>query len=207
MATMLDCKKIQPLLSEFVDGALAADTDWAVKLHIASCAVCAQVTSELQATAGLLSGLSAPEPSAGFETALAARLADRVLVARRASVWDRVRSAWTDWRMEPSPRPLARRPAFAVGSALALAALAPLAWFTVHGAPGGSGGANRINVAPIAASADASGLESLWSEHAAYSASAPLGDPSGVMLVSDMARGSGDNGGVTASPGSGGGSL
>src|SRR6476646_5558327 len=93
MATMLDCKKVQPLLSEYVDGVLPPDTGWDVKLHVASCAVCARVADELTATAKLLQSLPALEPSANFEAALAKRLADQVLTPARPTLGQRLTDA------------------------------------------------------------------------------------------------------------------
>src|SRR6476646_6265157 len=105
MATMLDCKKVQPLLSEYVDGALPSDTAWDVKLHVASCAVCARVADELAATAKLLQSLPTLEPSANFEAALAKRLADKVLTPKRPSLGQRIAAALGGWWSRPILRP------------------------------------------------------------------------------------------------------
>jgi len=191
MATMLDCKKIQPLLSEFVDNALDGDTAWKVKLHVSSCAVCEQVAGEIRATASLLSGLPARETSSGFEAALAARLADRVLAPRRVSLWERMRMAWA-FPATPVLRP-------ALASAAALAMLVPATLITLRGthvSPASGPATTKVSVA------DASGLQSLWDEHAAYSASEPLGDQAGVMLASDLTVG-GASGEVSPAPQSG----
>src|SRR3712207_8600803 len=52
---------IWPRLSEYVDGALPADRAWAVRMHLASCAVCARVAEELGTTARLLRELPRQE--------------------------------------------------------------------------------------------------------------------------------------------------
>src|SRR6187455_1334329 len=101
MATMLDCKKIQPLLSEYVDGALSDAMAWNVKMHVSSCAVCAQVADELRATANLLSALPALEPSANFEAMLAKRLANQVLTPHRPTFAERLRSGLSEWLSRP----------------------------------------------------------------------------------------------------------
>ncbi len=72
MASMLDCKKIQGQLSEYVDGALTADAAWSVKLHLASCAVCTRAAEELSATVSLLRSLPRQETSDAPEAAKAA---------------------------------------------------------------------------------------------------------------------------------------
>ena len=116
MATILDCKAVQPQISEYIDGAMDnADAAWAIKLHLSSCAVCTQVAEDLTQTTRLLQALPGLDTSANFEAALARRLADQVLQPRRPSILDGVREWWSGL---PS-----YRTAFA--SAAALAAVVP----------------------------------------------------------------------------------
>jgi anti-sigma factor RsiW len=172
MATILDCRKVQPLLSEYVDGTLQADTAWDVKLHVASCAVCARVADELAATATLLQSLPALEPSKDFETALARRLADQVLMPRRPSLLQRLTETLVGWWSRPVLRP-------ALASGAALAALVPAAIFLTYRTAGTIQPAATPPATPAASEAGV--VEQLWKEHAAYASAEPLGDPAGLL--------------------------
>lgn len=183
MASMLDCKNIQSHLGEYVDGALDADTAWRVKLHLGGCAVCAQAASELQGTIALLQSLPRQETSAGFERALARRLADVALQPRRPSVAERLRDWWT----LPSLRPAT------LATAGALAALVPAAFFFAA-----NQGANNLGVSasrvPIQrtdthliqarATTAPDFVQQCLDEHTTYAAADPLGDQSAVLLAS-----------------------
>jgi anti-sigma factor RsiW len=170
---MLDCKKIQPRLSEYVDGTLDRETAWNLKLHLSSCGVCARVEGELRATAGLLRSLPEAGPSLDFEAKLAMRLADQVLQTRRASLLDRMRDWWFE---APYARP-------AVTSGLAVAAILPAAFFAFGGRTAVSGTTVPVRGVAVttanAASSDVT-LEQVWAEHAS---SDPLGDNSGLLLT------------------------
>lgn len=183
MATMLDCKKIQPQLSEYVDGALPADTAWDIKMHLASCAVCSQVAGELSTTARLLNTLPSLEPSLDFEAKLAARLADRVLQPRRPSLWDRLSEGVRGWWAQPLARP-------ALASGVALAALLPVVVVLNQGDGGDIARTNAAApVAPVARTTPAAkaadrspnSLDQIWREHNAYASSEPLGDGAGLL--------------------------
>lgn len=115
-----DCRTVQPLLAEYVDGVLPNEMQWKVKLHLSSCSVCALVADEFAQGARLLSNLERQEPSASFETMLARRLADVTMKPRRETPFDRVREWWNQPRL---------RPAF--GALAAAAALLPVAILTV----------------------------------------------------------------------------
>lgn len=179
MATIRDCKKIQPLLSEYVDGYLPTETDWDVKLHVASCAVCAQAAQELTATANLLRNLPAREPSANFEAMLAKRLADTALKPRRES--------WLSWLSDRKEnfaglwRSPSMRPAFAVG--VAAVVIAPFAFVASRPAniPLATQGTTPIVRATPGTPSDAAALDQLWREHSAYASSETLGDPAGMV--------------------------
>lgn len=175
MTSMLDCKKIQSRLSEYVDGVLDRDTVWNFGLHLSSCIVCSQIESELRATSNLLRSLPTAGPSPDFEAKLARRLAGQVLQPRRVSLLGRVRDWWYD---APYARP-------AVTSGLALAAILPTAFIVFGGhttgqqplsapIPGG------ISTASVGNGNGDSTLEQLWAEHASLD---PLGDNSGLLLT------------------------
>ena len=63
------------MLSEFADEKLDAGTAWQVQTHLSDCAACEQVHRDLAAVTQLLHTLPAAAPSAGFDAALAQRLA------------------------------------------------------------------------------------------------------------------------------------
>ncbi len=184
MATMLDCKKIQTDLSEYVDGTLDNDRAWTIKMHLSSCAVCDQIVRDFSATARLVGSLPQLEPSSNFEAALAKRLADQALAPRKsAPLWNRALDAFGSLHLRPA----------VFGPGLALAALAPVAFFAfTHQA--------HQNVSPTVAVAtpvaDASKdardttLDELLNDHVAYAASEPLGDPSGMLSARTSGGGS-----------------
>jgi anti-sigma factor RsiW len=166
MATMLDCKKIQPQISEFIDGALDGDSAWAIKLHLASCSVCTLVADDLTRTIEVLRSLPDPAISAGFEAALARRLADQVLQPRRPSLLQRVGEWWAQPQL---------RPAFA--SVAALAAIIPASFFIASRSVGPKAGQAGSHTA---AATDPS-LDQMWNEHLSYASSEPLADSAGML--------------------------
>ena len=181
MATMLDCRRVQPLLSEYVDGALSEETAWDVKMHVASCAVCQRVADDFAGTAELLGNLAHVEPSANFEAMLAARLADLSVKPRRPSLREQVSEWWY-------ARGSVGRPALA--SAAAFAFVVPLILVTLtlrQGAVDAVNGTAVVKQSNAAASpaSDAEALERLYDDHAAYSSSLLLGDSSGVLTTMD----------------------
>jgi anti-sigma factor RsiW len=56
----LDCPKASELLSEYLDGDLAAAEAGAMRLHLAGCPACARLAAELAATVAAIHGLAAP---------------------------------------------------------------------------------------------------------------------------------------------------
>lgn len=175
MASILDCRKIQPRLSEYVDGTLSRDDAWEIEKHLGTCAVCARVADDFAATTRLLQTLPAAAPSADFDARLAARLADQALTPRPLGFWGRLRLAWEE-------RPRAVRAAAASG--VAFACLVPvLAVVTLRARPG---------VAPnVVASAEPSSLDEIVRVHVRASSSEPLGESTGVLLAAGGAS-SGD---------------
>lgn len=109
-----NCETIQPLLSEFLDDQLDAQAAWEVQTHAAACAECAQVQRQLSALRCALRSLPAPGPSAGFDAALAERLAltRRPATLSGAALW-KDRLAWLF--VNPPARRL--RPVLALGAA------------------------------------------------------------------------------------------
>jgi anti-sigma factor RsiW len=184
MATMLDCKKIQPLLSEYVDGTLPDQSAWDVKMHVTSCAVCSQVARELTATANLLSSLPTLEPSANFEAMLAKRLADQVLSPHKPTFTERLRNGLSEWWSRPLTRP-------AVATGVVFAALLPVAvLMTQPMKPVYDSVAvtspSPIPTQPAAPRNDSGTLDDLWREHSSYVSTEPLGDSAGMVAASNM---------------------
>jgi anti-sigma factor RsiW len=191
MATMLDCKKIQPLLSEYVDGTLTDQTAWDVKMHVTTCAVCSRVAEELNATANLLRSVPKLEPSANFEAMLAQRLADQVLTPRRQTFVQRIVSGIAAWQ-EGQSRPILR-PAFATG--VVFAALIPVA-LMINRSETGVQQAASPTPAPQrvlkASAGDSVPMEQLWRDHLSYSSTEPLGDGAGLLTASNTGNGTSD---------------
>ena len=180
MASINDCKSIQLRLSEYVDGALSEEAAWKVKMHLASCAVCARVAADFRATAGLLGALPRVETSASFEAALARRLADQVLQPRRAGLGGGIRAWWSS--LTPRARPV-------LAAAGALAAVGPVAGFLV------AKSAQDVPAQRVTAVAsEQQFVEQCLDAHAAYAAADPLGDPAAVLLAASpkMAEGDGE---------------
>lgn len=185
MATMNDCKKTQPLLSEYVDGTLSGDDAWSVKLHLASCAVCSQVADEISATASLLRGLPRLDTSDAFEDALARRLANQVLQPRPMTLLDRFRDRFT------LPQITVRRTAV-LTTAGAVAAIVPFGiFFAVRNNLPSSPDIRQLPPPSRAIVSESTGstgqqlLRQAWEEHTAEAE--PLGDQSALLLASSNA--------------------
>lgn len=180
MATMLDCKKIQGELSEYVDGTLPGDRAWTIKMHVSSCAVCDQIARDFSGTARLLQGLPQAEPSQGFEAALARRLADYALTPQQnsAGLWNRFSSLVASWNTAPR---LLRPVGFAPG--LAIAALVPAVFFVVAHQQKTQEfpAAAQKSAVTTAKEARDTTLDDLLNDHVAYASSEPLGDPAGML--------------------------
>jgi anti-sigma factor RsiW len=185
MATMLDCKKIQPLLSEYVDGTLPDQSAWDVKMHVSSCAVCAQVAQELSATVNLLSSLPTLEPSANFEAMLAKRLADQVLTPRKPTVTERLRSGLFEWWSRPLVRP-------AMATGVVFATLLPVALLMNQPVKPMQGSVAVTSPTPMATQAAAAPraeggpLNEYYGDHLSYSSTEPLGDSAGMVAASNL---------------------
>ena len=167
MAGMNDCKNIRPRLSEYVDGALPADLAWTVRMHLASCAVCARVAEDFTTTARLLGELPRRETSESFEAALARRLADQVLPPRRAPWW-------------PGGRLRVFRPVLAVAGALA--AIVPAVLLTTGHTP------EPARTSAAALVSEQQFVEQCLDEHAAYASAEPLNDSAAVLLAAAYPR-------------------
>lgn len=172
MASILDCKKIQEGLSEFMDGALTPEQSEATQAHLRSCAVCTQVASELGQTSRLLALLPRPEPSESFEQKLAQRLAGQALRPKPTTLREKLAAWW----IRPGVRP-------ALASGLAVASLVPAVVFWVRPAPTVKRPpANELAV-------ENAEVDQVMQEHLSAKSSEAFGDSSGLLLVA-ASRGS-----------------
>lgn len=169
MASMLDCKKIQEGLSEYIDGVLLEEQSTATKAHLRSCAVCTQIADELTQTSRLLAFIPRPELSESFEQKLTARLAGQALRPKPITLGEKLSAWWVRPRVRP-----------AVASGLAVAALVPVVVFFT-----------RPTVAPpatpntesVAANTE---VEQVMQEHLSAKTSEVFGDSSGVLLTASL---------------------
>ena len=166
MASIRDCKQIQPLLSEYVDGALSTDSAWNVQMHLSSCAVCARIAVNLESTVALLKALPRPETSATFEEKLAVRLADQAMRPHRTSLGDRLRVWWATPRVPPTVATVGALAAMVPIVVVAAMYVSPLGWV-----PTSRAAATRQQF-----------VEKCVQEHASFASSDPLGDPSAMLL-------------------------
>lgn len=182
---MNDCKNIQPLLSEYVDGELADEATRRVKTHVLSCAVCQSIADDFASTARLVSSLPVPKgPSANFEAMLARRIADQCLTPKPLSPLDKLR-LWWDEATAPNTTGYRLNPALAGAFAL-LVVLFPTAYFMTHTSSQSNTG---LPIAQASASPDSAAnlvaddptLNELWNEHTAFSSAQTLGDPATAL--------------------------
>jgi anti-sigma factor RsiW len=69
------CKKIRPLLSEYVDGALDSGRAADVARHLPDCSECSNLLEDFRANKARLSSMPLRQTSTGFDAALAQRIA------------------------------------------------------------------------------------------------------------------------------------
>ncbi len=108
----MNCRKVQPRLSEFLDNKLSARDTWEVDLHLADCHECTRVLNEMRRTVDLLAGAPRYEVSGDFIQNLQNRIGGMEPAAPRWAWVEAVRSA-----LRPRALP-------ALGAALATCALA-----------------------------------------------------------------------------------
>lgn len=186
MATIRDCTRIQPLLSEYVDGTLTDQVSWDVKMHITSCAVCAKIADDFSATSRLLGELPQMELSANFEAMLTQRLADEALRPRQRTPWNRFTDTLSEiWQNST------RRNVMATG--VAVAAMVPLVVVILNmNRPLPNTNVRQVatTTVPTPAAIKSTGNDTspldpdkMWNGHLSAAASEVLGDPSGLLAV------------------------
>lgn len=71
----MNCKRIQPLLSEYIDNAVSARDTWEIDRHLADCHECTRALNEMRRTVDLVAGAPRLEVTAEFVDRLATRIA------------------------------------------------------------------------------------------------------------------------------------
>jgi anti-sigma factor RsiW len=170
---MLDCKKIQEGLSEYIDGVLLEEQSTATKAHLRSCAVCTQIAEELTQTTRLLAFLPRPELSESFEQKLTARLAGQALRPKPITLGEKLSAWWVRPRVRPT-----------VASGLAVAALVPVAVFFAR--------PTVVSSPPVTPSTESvaanTEVEQVMQEHLSAKTSEAFGDSSGLLLTASLSE-------------------
>ncbi|UCE19770.1 MAG: hypothetical protein JSV84_05365 [Gemmatimonadota bacterium] len=103
---MIDCKRAQDSMSDFIEGLLETEKHNIVQTHVDGCSLCASVCERMRRVRDLLNGLPQVASSPTFEHILKDKLR-----------LERERSEGTLWRRLPSYLPIRPRPAFAFSMA------------------------------------------------------------------------------------------
>jgi len=99
----MNCLRVKSLISEFTDEKLDAGTAWLIQTHLSGCDTCGQLHRELSAVRRMLKTLPAATPSAGFDAALAQRLAlTRRPAAPPLTFRTKLGGFWTVRRLRPA---------------------------------------------------------------------------------------------------------
>ncbi len=168
----MNCNRAQSLLTEFADDTLDAGTAWQVQTHLSDCDACGTLHRELASVTNLLHTLPAAAPSAGFDAALAQRLA---LTRRSAAVPP------LSFRTQRTFRRL--RPAFALSLALAAGTFAT--WYPGH--------TPEPPVLPAVRAADPAFVADCVAQHHRDAAAEPLADLSAQTLAGTLDSAPADN--------------
>jgi anti-sigma factor RsiW len=155
----MNCQKVQPLLSEYIDNVLSARDTWEVDKHLALCNPCTRVLNEMRRTVDVLGAAPRFEVSTDFMDKLQGRIA--------ALESPRPRRAWFA-NLQDLFRP---RVLPAWGAAMAACALAVIIF--VPSKP-------PVEPPPLQKSELA---QTVTSQNVALAASNPLGDPAAALLA------------------------
>jgi anti-sigma factor RsiW len=154
----MDCQKVQPLLSEYIDNVLSARDTWEVDKHLAVCNPCTRALNEMRRTVDLLASAPRFEVSTDFMEKLQGRISALEPKPSRGAWLASLREAFR-------PRVL---PAW--GAAMAVCALALIA-FVPPKAP----------TPPPPQNGEIA--QTVKSQNVALAASNPLGDPAAALLA------------------------
>ena len=167
----MNCNRVHPLLTEFADDTLDAGTAWQVQTHLSGCDSCRMLHRELASVTKLLHTLPAAAPSAGFDAALAQRLA---LTRRPAAPASMFRTQGMFRRL---------RPAFALSLALAAGTFAAFS----------PGHPPKSPAVPSAHAADPAFVADCVAQHRRDAAAEPLADLSAQTLAGNLDNAPADN--------------
>ena len=168
----MNCKTIQPLLSEYIDNALSARDTWEVDRHLGGCNSCVQAVNELRKTVSLMAEAPRFDVSANFMEKLQARIATLEPEPSRAAWFATLRQMF-----RPRVRP-------AWGAGLAACALALI--FFVSRPSEITGVEPPLQASPISI------VQTSQNQNVALAASNPLGDPAAAALVASNVSESGE---------------
>lgn len=115
----MTCDDTRRRLTAYLDGDLDADGGTLVRVHLRGCAPCRQVATDEAALRDGLRALPSLDPPPSLWAGVQARLAEAEAVAARRPWWRRALARWTP-----------AMPRFAMGGALAVAAVTTLWWKT-----------------------------------------------------------------------------
>ena len=161
----MNCKRVQRLLSEHIDGRLSGRATWEIDLHLAQCNRCTEIANELRKTIAVAQAARRCDAPTGFAARVQQRLAESPPPSRRQPVVEIVRAALR-------PKVL---PAWAAVPVLTILALTLRHPADVRPAPAAQAGA-RI------------ALHSAGYGHIALTAAGPLDDVSASVLESHYAQ-------------------
>ena len=173
----MNCLRVKSLLSEFADEKLDAGTAWQVQTHLSRCESCEQIHRQLGSVRLLLRALPAAAPSAGFDAALAQRLA---LTRRPAAAPQTWRTRLGSFLSPPRATPARLlRPAFALSLVLGAGAFAALF-------PGHPTAVVPPPVVQAAHAADPAFVADCVAQHHRDAAAEPLADLSAQTLAGSL---------------------
>ena len=173
---MMNCQNVKLLLSEFTDETLDAAAAWQVQTHLSGCAACAGAARDLASVKRLVQTLPAKAPSAGFDAALAERLAlTRRPAAPLPLSWHARLAQFLALRLAAPARQA--RPALALGAVLAAGVFTVVLTERTAAPP-----------APAAAvrGADPAFVAACVAQHHRDAASEPLADLSAQTLAGSL---------------------
>jgi hypothetical protein len=138
---MTTCETIQPRLTAYLDGELAAEHGSVVRGHLRGCAACRQIARDEAALRDGLRVLPPVDPPPTLWAGVQAQLAAAEVADARKPRWRRAVSRWATWaRWAPTMSQLA------AGGLVAAAAVAMVYW-RAH--PADEPVANRVVVVPV----------------------------------------------------------
>ncbi len=161
----MNCKKLRKYIIDYVDGALSEELAECVKAHLASCAECSQMVTELKATSSLVRSLDRVKAPVGFEARLHAKLATRQATQTKRGIIRRLAQDLFE-AIKMGPQPLLK-PAVVV---LLFCCLIGASVFMLIG-----------NNSTVQAT-DQAFINTCQEQHISFAAANPLADDSAVLL-------------------------